>query len=58
MPKPIKTLNREIIDAKKYNMPFPRDVKNLSKYNSDRTQVGAEVSRWLQYCYAIHILIF
>ena len=51
MPKPIKTLNREIIDAKKYNMP-------LSKYNSDRTQVGAEVSRWLQYCYAIHILIF
>ena len=51
-------MNREIIDAKKYNMPFPRDVKNLSKYNSDRTQVGAEVSRWLQYCYAIHILIF
>lgn len=32
-------LNREIIDTKKYNMPFPRDVKNLSKYNSDKRKL-------------------
>ena len=24
-------------------MPFPPDVKKLSKYNTDRTQIGVEV---------------
>ena len=42
-PTSIETPKRQIINTKDYDMPFPPDVKKLSKYNTDGTQIGVEV---------------